>query len=79
METKLVTVQPAVGGMIKASKDSFVIPKEELKDFYLKIRFPPEPGFLLRKPHRIRTIKHSAERPEKNLGSIDSPQHPSLG
>ena len=75
METKLVTVQPAVGGMIKASKDSFVIPKEELKDFYLT----PEPGFLLRKPHRIRTIKHSAERPEKNLGSIDSPQHPSLG
>ena len=34
METKQVTVQPAVGGMIKASKDSFVIPKEELKDFY---------------------------------------------
>ena len=31
METKQVTVQPAVGGMIKASKDSFVIPKEELK------------------------------------------------
>ena len=30
METKQVTVQPAVGGMIKASKDSFVIPKEEL-------------------------------------------------
>ena len=39
METKLVTVQPAVGGMIKASKDSFVIPKEELKDFYLKFAF----------------------------------------
>ena len=31
METKQVTVQPAVGGMIKASKDSFVIPKEDLK------------------------------------------------
>ena len=40
METKLVTVQPAVGGMIKASKDSFVIPKEELKDFHLKFAFP---------------------------------------
>ena len=40
METKQVTVQPAVGGMIKASKDSFVIPKEELKDFYL-IQFEP--------------------------------------
>ena len=66
METKQVTVQPAVGGMIKASKDSFVIPKEELKDFYLK-------------PYRIRTIKHSAEKPKKNPGSIDSPQHPSLG
>ena len=39
METKQVTVQPAVGGMIKASKDSFVIPKEELKDFYLKFAF----------------------------------------
>ncbi|EXY30644.1 hypothetical protein M080_7093, partial [Bacteroides fragilis str. 3397 T10] len=25
--------------MIKASKDSFVIPKEELKDFYLKFAF----------------------------------------
>ena len=39
METKQVTVQLAVGGMIKASKDSFVIPKEELKDFYLKFAF----------------------------------------
>lgn len=39
METKQVTVQPAVRGMIKASKDSFVIPKEELKDFYLKFAF----------------------------------------
>ena len=39
METKQVTVQPAVGGMIKASKDSFVIPKEKLKDFYLKFAF----------------------------------------
>lgn len=39
METKQVTVQPAVGGMIKTSKDSFVIPKEELKDFYLKFAF----------------------------------------
>ena len=39
METKQVTVQPAVGGMIKASKDSFAIPKEELKDFYLKFAF----------------------------------------
>ena len=71
METKQVTVQPAVGGMIKASKDSFVIPKEELKDFYLK--------FAFLKPYRIRTIKHSAEKPKKNPGSIDSPQHPSLG
>ena len=43
METKLVTVQPAVGGMIKASKDSFVIPKEELKDFYLKFAFLLDP------------------------------------
>ena len=43
METKQVTVQPAVGGMIKASKDSFVIPKEELKDFYLKFAFPLDP------------------------------------
>ena len=65
METKQVTVQPAVGGMIKASKDSFVIPKEELKDFYLKFAFL-EPGFLLHKPHRIRTFKHSAERHEKS-------------
>ena len=39
METEQVAVQPAVGGMIKASKDSFVIPKEELKDFYLKFAF----------------------------------------
>ena len=43
METKQVTVQPAVGGMIKASKDSFVIPKEELKDFYLKFAFLLDP------------------------------------
>ena len=43
METKQVTVQATVGGMIKASKDSFVIPKEELKDFYLKFAFLLDP------------------------------------
>ena len=65
METKQVTVQPAVGGMIKASKDSFVIPKEELKDFYLKFAFLLDPDSCSVNRTRIRTIKHSAEKPKK--------------
>lgn len=39
METEQVTVQPTVGGMITASQNAFVIPNEDLKDFYLKFAF----------------------------------------
>ncbi len=80
METKQVTVQPAVGGMIKASKDSFVIPKEELKDFYLfKFAFLLNPDSCSINRTEFELLNILLKDLKKNPGSIDSPQHPSLG
>lgn len=39
MVTEQVTVQPTVGGITQASKNVFVVPSAELKDFYLKFAF----------------------------------------
>ena len=80
METEQVAVQPTVGSIAQTPQNAFVVPNGELKDFYLKLPPPSEPEFLLRKPYRIRTLKHSSERLEKKLWehSLTSPCMPGM-
>ena len=70
METEQVAVQPTVGSIAQTPQNAFVVPNGELKDFYLKFALLLNPEFLLRKPYRIRTLKHSSERLEKIVGAL---------